>query len=242
MAKRIADSIAQLGWLNAGLYGIGRLLARLSGGRWNMHKYHFVAQAIQPGSLCGGRGKHIEVRQCRCQQDLPPFYPRPPEVLRQRYAQGAHSLAAMRDGQLIGFLWLLPGSYQEDEVRAHYALHGPAAWDFDVWVRPEDRLGPAFARLWDEANGWLRARALRWSCSRISAFNSGSLHAHARIGTISLGSAIFLRCGRWQWMAATLAPYFHLSRHSASFPRFCFDTRALAHLPPKEPSCSILKK
>lgn len=242
MANRVSDSIAQLGWLNAGLYGLGRLLARLSGGRCTLHKYCFVAQAIGAGSLCGGRGKQIEVRLCRHLRELPADYPRPPAVLRQRYAQGAHSLAAMRGGQLVGFLWLLPGAYQEDEVRARYTLAGPAAWDFDVWVRPEERLGPTFARLWDEANDWLRARAVRWSCSRISAFNAGSLRAHARVGARQLGSATFLRCGRWQWTLATLAPYVHLSRHAAAFPQFSFDTRAFERSLSMESSCNIWKK
>ena len=53
----------------------------------------------------------------------------------------------------------------------------------------------------------------------ISAFNAASLRAHARLGARRLGSATFLRCGRWQWMLATRPPYFHLSRHAAAFPR-----------------------
>lgn len=243
MANRIFQSIAQLGWFNTCLYALGRLLERMSDGRWAVHKYRFVAQAIGAAPLCRGRGKKIEVRLCRHQHELPPDYPRRAEVLRQRYAQGALSLAALRDGELDGFLWLLFDSYQEDEVRARYLLGAnQAAWDFDVWVRPEARLGMTFARLWDEANSLLRARSVRWSCSRISAFNSASLNAHARIGTRNLGSATFLRCGRWQWMCSTLAPYVHLSRHAASFPLFHFDTSGLDHVPSMEPSCSILKK
>lgn len=242
MANRISRSIAQLGWLNAGLYALGRLLARASGGRWALYKYQFVAQAIGAASLCRGRGSKIEVRLCRARHALPPDYPRPADVLRQRDAQGALSLAAFSGGALTGFLWLLFDSYQEDEVRARYTLAGPAAWDFDVWVHPEARLGLTFPRLWDAANGLLRARSVRWSCSRISSFNFASLNAHARIGAVRLGTATFLRCGRWQWMCSTLAPYCHLSRHPASFPTFHFDIRGLAQIPSMEPSCSILKK
>jgi hypothetical protein len=243
MAHRIARSIKQLGWHNAGLHALARSLAWASGGRWTLHKYRFVAQSTAVGGLSRGRGKKIEVRLYRRHSELPLAYPRPREVLRQRYEQGAQSLAAFSGEQLIGFLWLLYHSYQEDEVRARYTLaSAQAAWDFDVWIRPEDRLGFAFARLWDEANGLLRAHSVRWSCSRISAFNSSSLNAHARIGTVILGSATFLRCGRWQWMCSTLAPYVHLSRHPASFPQFCFDTSGLAQGPSMEPSCSTLKK
>lgn len=225
-------AIRQLGWINACLYWLGRLLARLTAGRWTLHKYLFLAQPLGQQALCPGRGRDIEVRLLeRLNQldQLPPGYPRPAAVLAERYAQGAQSLAALRNGELAGFLWFLPGAYQEDEVRARYLLPAAnAVWDFDVYVRPQDRLGWTFRRLWDETRLLLRARAMRWSCSRISAFNGASLRAHAALGTVRLGTATFLRCGRWQWMCASLPPYLHLSRGPAAFPRLRLDTR---HLP-----------
>jgi hypothetical protein len=234
--RRYGQGIAQLGCFDALLYHGDRALSRLSGGRYGLYKYHFVAQPVAVESLCGGRGAKIAVRLCRRRADLPADYPRDGRVLDQRYADGAVSLAAVScdaggDGErLTGFLWLIFDAYQEDEVRARYILASPrSSWDFDVWVAPRERLGPSFARLWDEANRVLRARAVRWSCSRISAFNGASLRAHARIGTVRLGTATFLRCGNWQWMFATVAPYAHLSRGAASFPRLVFDTGRLSH-------------
>ena len=134
----------------------------------------------------------------------------------------------------MGFLWLLLGSYQEDEVRARYVPlpTGRAAWDFDVYVAPESRLGLTFPRLWDGANGVLRENDMLWSCSRISPFNVGSLAAHARLGTLSLGSAIFLCAGRWQITFASIPPYFHLSSHPGSFPEFRLNTQGLGKTPP----------
>lgn len=224
MVNRITQSVIQLGWLNAILYLMGRLLSRTSNGRCAIYKYYFVAQAIGFAKLCRGRGKKINVHRYHIFDELPPAYPRPSEILRQRYMLGAASLAAFNDDKLIGFLWLSFNSYQEDEVRAHYSLAEGQAWDFDVWVAPETRVGLTFSRLWDEANSFLESRAMRWSCSRISAFNSASIRAHARMGMIKLGSATFLRCGNWQWTCSTLAPYFHLSRYPASFPDFHFNT------------------
>lgn len=229
----LAAQVSALGWCAACLSGVDRLLRRLSGQRWRLYCYRFVAQAVLPEgqSLAGQRGAAIAVRALR-RAELPADYPRQPAVLDQRYAQGAFSLVAQRDGQLCGFLWLLYGSYQEDEVRVRYHLASArAAWDFDVWVRPDARLGPTFSRLWDEANVQLRRHGVDWSCSRISVFNPGSLRAHARIGTVVLGRALFLACGRWQWMGATLPPYLHLSRRAAAFPHFVFDTRTLTHPP-----------
>lgn len=238
MTNRLTRAIAQLGWLNALLYLCDRALAPLSGGRWGIHKYQFVAQRLGEQPLCANRGRDIDVRLLASRAAIPPGYPRPANVLDQRYAQGAISLAAFRRQDLVGFLWLLFDAYQEDEVRARYRLvSSGSCWDFDVYVRPEDRLGWAFRRLWDEARCLLRARAVRWSCSRISAFNPASLAAHARIGTVPLGSAVFLRCGNWQWMLATLAPHFHCSRHPASYPQLLLDTSALDHHANLEPPC-----
>lgn len=243
MANRLIQKVAQLGWLNASLYALGQMLAMLSGGRWTLLKYQFVAQAVGNLQLARGRGRQIEVRHCPRLEQLPPDYPRPAAVLAERYAQGAYSLAALRQGELAGFLWLRFGAYQEDEARVRYLLaSAQSCWDFDVWVRPQDRLGFTFPRLWDEANRLLAARAVRWSCSRISAFNGASLRAHAAIGTVGLGSATFLRCGRWQWMFSTLAPYVHLSRHAGAWPQLSFDTSKLAHLPTTEPLCPTLKQ
>lgn len=228
----VLSSLGQLGGLNGSLYCISRMLQRLSADRWDLYKYQFVAQTVAAAPLCGKRGRDIHVYRYAHRDELPCGYPRPAAVLRQRDAQGAVSLAAFREDCLAGFLWILFGGYQEDEVRARYILASPhSSWDFDVWIDPEERLGLTFARLWDEANLLLRARAVRWTCSRISAFNSASLRAHGRIGTVRLGTATFLRCGRWQWMCATLAPYLHLSWRPNTFPRLVFDTSRLDRSP-----------
>jgi len=232
MMTGLRFTLAQLGWLNTAWYALARLLARLSGGRWTLLRYIFVAQYVSDTPLEPLRGADIEIRQPAAGDPLPPGYPRPPQVVRDRYAQGAQTLEAWRNGQLAGFLWLIAGAYQEDEVRVRYRLASSrAGWDFDVWVRPEQRLGWVFRRLWEAARQHLRRRGVHWTCSRISAFNAASLRAHAHIGVVRLGHAVFLRCGAWQWMIASLRPYFHLSRHPASFPQLVFD------LPSQEPPC-----
>ena len=95
---------------------------------------------------------------------------------------------------------------------------GQAAWDFDVYVDPEHRSGLGFARLWDEANGWLRRRGVAFSWSRISAFNPGSLASHARLGARVAGKATFFRLGPCQLMIASLPPYFHISWRRQDMP------------------------
>lgn len=226
------NTLSELGWVNTALYLLARLLQRVSGGRWALFHYLFVAQYISDTPLTPLRGADIEIRQPDAADALPDDYPRPLSVVVQRYAQGASTLTAWRNGRLAGFLWLITTAYQEDEVRVRYRLASTdAGWDFDVWVRPEQRLGWVFRRLWEAARQQLRRQGIRWSCSRISAFNAASLRAHAQIGVVQLGRAVFLRCGGWQWMFASQRPYFHLSRSPASFPQLIFDTSTLQEQP-----------
>jgi GNAT superfamily N-acetyltransferase len=235
MTTGVRHTFAQLGLLNAALYYLGRVLEKVSAGRCMLHFYHFVAQYVGDTPLIPARGRDIEIRRMSPDDAIPADYPRPVAVVRQRYEQGAQSLTAWRNGRLAGFLWLILDAYREDEVRANYRLASSrAAWDFDVWVRPEERLGWTFRRLWEAARRHLRQQGVRWTCSRISAFNPASLRAHAHIGTVRLGRALFLRCGAWQWMIASLAPYVHLSRGPASYPQLMFDTSALADIVPLE--------
>jgi hypothetical protein len=228
--ERIAATVQQLGWINTILYTLKQLLAKISRNQLGLYKYYFVAQPVAEISLLPtGRGKKIAVFQVDAQDEtILQQFPRPAEVIRTRFENGAICLAAFRDDRFIGFLWLSPASYQEDEIRARFRPL-PAdrtAWDFDVHVEPDFRFGLAFPRLWDEANSFMRKRDIRWSCSRISAFNADSLGSHARLGTRTMGSAVFLCIGQWQIMLANTAPWFHLSTHSHSFPEFHFDTQA----------------
>lgn len=139
-------------------------------------------------------------------------FPRPAEIIAERYRMGAVCLAAEKQGRFMGFVWLKAAEYPEDEVRCRYVLEpaATAAWDFDVYVEPAFRYGRTFARLWECANDWLRERGYRWSLSRISAFNPESIAAHRRLGTRRIGSAIFLRFGRGQIALFDRAPFVHV--------------------------------
>lgn len=237
MTTGLRQTLAQLGWFNTILYALARLLEACSAGRCTLLRYLFVAQYVADTPLSPMRGNDIAIRMAAAGEALPDDYPRPQQVVRGRYAQGAQTLNAWRNGKLAGFLWMIEDAYQEDEVRVRYRLASTrASWDFDVWVRPEERLGWVFRRLWEAARQHLRARGVRWTCSRISAFNANSLRAHAQLGTVRLGQAIFLRCGAWQWMVSSLRPYFHFSRSPHSFPQLTFD------LPAQEPPCPTSNK
>ena len=224
------EMLQQWGWFNVGLFLLSKLLGMISRGKVRLYRYYLIAQPVAKTPLLPlGRGRKIETRLIHEQDEITREFPRPAAVIQARFKQGAKCLVALKEHRFIGFLWLLLGSYQEDEVRARY-IPLPAeraAWDFDVYVAPDFRLGVTFPRLWEQANRILAENNILWSCSRISAFNSGSLGAHAHFGTLFLGSALFFCAGRWQITFASISPYFHLSSQADSFPEFRLDTEGL---------------
>jgi hypothetical protein len=219
----VRDLIRELGWLNGAWYALDRLLRAVSHGRARLHKYYFMAQPVADKRwLPPSRGASLEVRQISASDAALKGFPRPAAVLPYRFEQGAICLGAFKAQRCIGFLWLALGPYREDEVRCRYVPvpQGQAAWDFDVYVDPEHRASLAFLRLWDEANRFLAARGMRWSLSRISAFNPTSISSHSRMAARRVGRAIFIALGSWQVSLSSIAPHFFLSRHADSFPVF----------------------
>ena len=205
--------VRELGLSRAFCYLLHRVGAK-SGGLLAAHCYLLVAQPIPAEPLLPvGRGRSIVVRQLDPQDPLLLALPLDETVLAYRASQGAACFAAFKGEAIIGCLWLCLSTYDEDEVRCRYrpAPAGKASWDFDVYLAPEHRSGLGFARLWDEANAFLRQRGVAFSWSRISAFNPVSLASHARLGARVAGHATFLRVGPCQLMVTSLPPRWHLS-------------------------------
>ncbi|MGZ3181043.1 MAG: hypothetical protein ACXU8N_01265 [Telluria sp.] len=221
MNSQLRQLCRELGRPDACWYLCAAVLRRLSGGRLNLYRYRFVAQPLAAVPAAGPRGAALAVRPL-----APPLRAdalgRPQAVLDARVRQGARCLGAYAGGELAGYLWYCAGAYQEDEVRARYFTPPRAVWDFDVHVFPRHRLGVTFPCLWHEAARRLQRSGASWSLSRISAFNAASRRAHARLGALDIGSAVFVRGRRWQWMVASLPPYVHFSRADAAFPRLRF--------------------
>ena len=206
-------AVSELGWLNTIFYAVSRALQVLPV-TVNLHKYYLVAQRVsEESSLPSRRGRSICMRRVHEGDPVIGAFPVPAEVIRSRYAQGAVCLAAFGGDELIAYIWLLMGAYQEDEVRCRFIPRpaGRSAWDFDVYVVPKHRFGAAFLRLWQEANAYLSERGIEWTMSRISAFNSSSLASHRRLGARSIGSAVFVSLGSCQLTFATVTPFVHVS-------------------------------
>jgi hypothetical protein len=218
--SKLRSAVDSLGAVNAVLYGANRVASRL-GLPLRVHPYRFFAQPVLADPVCPATlGRTIEVREIP--RDDPVFsdMPVPAETIAFRFDQPTICIGAFRDRELLAYLWLCLGPYEEDEVRCRF-VPLPAdrvVWDFDVYVFPKHRLGPAFSRLWDGAYAYLRERGIEWTVGRISALNPRSLHVHRRLGARALGAAWYFHLGRLQIMVSTHRPGFHASVRSEGRP------------------------
>lgn len=214
LAARLKSVFNQFG-VREGLYYLAaKALSAASRGHITFIRYHFVAQPIPETSTPGNRtSAKSTVRIVSPGDPVVASFPRPAEVIANRFANGSTCFVAETNGRFSGFLWLAHGAYEEDEVRCRYVLADPSrcAWDYDVYVEPDFRIGRTFSRLWEAANTHLASEGVRWSLSRISAFNPASLAAHRRLGIRKVATASFLKCGRVQLSALDRRPYLHLS-------------------------------
>ena len=226
MFSRLRGKVRSLGWRDSLLFTIDFVLRRVSLGSAKLIKYYFVAQpvAAHPTStprLSGSTRMYLTMTRDAiiCQA------PRPPQTLQSRFEQRARCVVAERAGELAGFIWLCPDCFHEDEVRCVYSwAPGPAAvWDFDVFIAPPFRMSRVFARLWNHAHDLLAKEHVRWTLSRIDAFNAGSLAAHRRLGARVVARGWFLVVGNMQITFSSVSPHWHVSMSDADAPSLCFD-------------------
>jgi hypothetical protein len=222
MLARLRTAVRELGRAGVVLYGASRLLHRARMHRFaGVYHYDLMVQPVLTAPLLPvGLGRTIDVRRVLPGDPALSRMPVPASVIDRRFAQPTECLGAFRDDELVAYLWICFGPYEEDEVRCRFVPFpsGSAAWDFDVFVFPAHRLGVAFARLWDETHAYLRDRGITHTFSRVARANLGSQRAHARLRARPVGTAAFVRIGPCQWMVSTERPHVHLSLRAASRP------------------------
>jgi len=210
-----------IGTANAVFYSVSHVLRLASSGRVRLLKYYFTAQRVPDGDVTPPRrGQEIVVSEASPAEIHATLTSRPRSVIDSRLASGCRCLIARKDGELVGFQWLTMQDYPEDEVRClfHFDPEDKCAWDFDIFVLPNSRLQPVFARLWDACNRILRDAGVRHSMSRINASNGASRRAHERIGARTVGWAMFLCIGSSQLAVFSSRPWFHASISKTSAP------------------------
>lgn len=208
--KKIIQTQKELGLGHFLFFCINRIISLSSNGNARIERYIMASQPIsKTPRLPPHRGKDIRVVELYPGDNLLSELPRSEEVISERFKQGSHCLAATKDGHIVAFLWLIFDGYNEDMARVRYELpSNEYVWDYDVYVYPEHRLGFTFAKLWDGADAWLRNRNVKYSFSRISAFNPASRFSHGSLGALGLGITNIVILGRWEIMWSTFKPNF----------------------------------
>lgn len=221
MLGSLKSAIRELGFVNGIIYLSGRVIKVISGGRSRVVRYYIVAQPVPSPFVAVCRPSDTEkVEEMREWDPLIGVFPRPAEELKSRFDRGHLCLAAKSKGNFAGYLWFARDWYEETEVRCRFVLVEPlsSAWDYDAYVDPRYRLGRTFARLWDAGNERLAASGVRWTFSRISAFNAQSLQSHRRLGIQILETLTFICIGPLQLTLMSCKPFINLSWNGAGRP------------------------
>ncbi len=207
--QRFKLLVRELGASTAFLYVLDRLLRRISS-QCGLYYYHLLAQPLADRSrLPATRGRKFSFHLLTEFAPILESLDRPPIVIRQRFDQGAQCLLATKDDALVGCIWFVRCAYAEDEVRVDYLLPPDkgCVWDFDVFVAESERLGFLFAKQWDAFDALLKPQGIRYTVSRINAFNQRSIASHISLGAKDCGWVLFLRLGSVQWMLSNQRPY-----------------------------------
>ena len=213
MLHRFVDPFKEFGLFAGALYVLDRLMRSLSP-RFGIYVYEFMAQPIMARPmLAPNRTKNLRfVEIVRGDADIA-LMPAREDIKASRFEQGARCLGVYRKGALMGYIWFCFGKYDEDEVRCTYELAAAdrSAFDFDLYVFPEHRMGIAFVAIWHAANEFLHEQGVHYTFSRMTRFNLISRRAHARLGARCVGRALFLQAWSVELMMATVFPYVALT-------------------------------
>jgi hypothetical protein len=228
LIARFHDCLRRFGPADCLLHCMARAAHVVSRGVVTIRRYYLFSQplaAIRPGA--SHRGASIAVRRVAPTDPAIARMPRPAAELAGRFAAGSECLLAEREGNMVGFLWLHFGAYEDPEAGVYFvpSPSGSTAWDFDVFVAPEHRASYAFLRLWSEAASWLRSREIAHSVSLVWYNNDSSIRSHQRLGAFVVGSGLQIRLGRWTLHVADRAPRIWLLRPGV--PRPAFEVSAL---------------
>lgn len=217
MWRRLIAPFREFGWLDGALYSFDRVLRRMSE-RCGLYVYDLMAQPISAKPLLAPqRLKNLHFSEIpRGHPDIA-LMPAREDIKALRFEQGARCLGVYRGEQLIAYVWLCFGAYEEDEVRCTYRLLQPecSVFDFDLYVFPEHRMGTAFMAVWHGANAYLSERGIEYTFSRVTRFNLASRRSHARLGASRAGVAAFLKLWHIELMLSSVAPGFALTWSSA---------------------------
>lgn len=211
---RLADLRSDLrsmglgGWLS---YAVDRALVKITGGRAGFCLLRFYVQPVPASPLVPVRaGDPVQVGPIDRRTVDEAAFKRPAGAVTARFDAGSTCIAAIRRGELRGYMWLQPGTLAERIVRCDMRAEpvSRVVWDYDFFIEPRYRLGRLFGRLWDAAGSHLRERGIDATVSWVHLHNRASAQAHARLGARPIGWAAFLELFGHQFMISSMHPTF----------------------------------
>lgn len=210
IAMTFRSDIRQMGLTGWLFYAVDRALHRVSNGRVGVLALRFYVQPLPKERLVAVRDSDpVQVAPVSPASLGLAAFGRPVDAIRERIEAGSTCIAALREGELLGFMWLQQGTLEERLVRCHMRVEPSSrvVWDYDFFIQPRYRLGRLFGRLWDAATAMLRERGVEATVSWIRIENRASEQAHARLGAKRIGWAVFLSAFGRQTMITSFAPY-----------------------------------
>ncbi|TXL65962.1 GNAT family N-acetyltransferase [Zeimonas arvi] len=194
------------GWL---AYISDRALSRLSRGRVRFVVIRLYLQPLPEEHLVPTKeGNNMRVGPISEDAFDASAFGRPPDAIRDRFRDGSLCIAATKNDELLGFMWLQRGTLRERIVRCEMRAEPESrvAWDYDFFIQPRYRLGRLFGRLWDAGSCTLREMNIEATVSWIRLDNRASEQAHARLGAKRIGWAAFLTVFGHQLMLSSFRP------------------------------------
>lgn len=212
MFQRLAGPFRSFGFFPGLVWVIHRLLGRISA-QLALFYHDWMVQPIPEKPLLSRRrGQMYETREIPMDDPLIDRMPIRPEVRVSRREQDTVCLATFRKDELVGYIWLSFGTYEEDMARCTFVLEpeSESVFDFDLYIPEEHRMGMAFAAVWDGAAHYLRERGVKYTYSRMDHFNLKSASAHDHFGWKPVGRALILRLWSVEVILASISPHVSL--------------------------------
>lgn len=202
--------IGLTGWL---AYACDHTVSSIFAGRVRFTALWFYAQPVERIPTIEPRsGDRMQIRVIEYGDVPEAAFGRPPGAIAERFEQGSICIAALKNAELAGFMWLQFDELRERLVRCNFVPtpHGKACWDFDFFVSPQYRLGRTFGRLWSHAKMYLDARGIETTLSWIAFDNSASRRAHESMGARTVGWAVVLTAWKIQLTFTSVRPHVSL--------------------------------
>lgn len=206
----LRSEFRELGVAGALVYFLDRALARLLGGNSSLLALRYYLQPLPKDRIVAIRENDpVRVGPISEAYIDPSAFGRPIDAIHERFREGSICIAAIRNEELLGFMWLQRGVLKERLVRCDMQLkpESRVMWDYDFFIQPRHRMGRLFGKLWDGAAETLRTEGVEATVSWIRVGNLVSEQAHSRLGAKRIGWAVFLTIRGRQTMISSFKPY-----------------------------------